>query len=580
MKMKVIAACLSGLFFAPGGFAAVTTPDPNPTMDGYLTAIAADAGVQAVISQFLSENEERFIEHMEITRIASPSRQEYYRAKELYDRLKAFGFTDDELIYTGKDNSGILPGAAVQQVDGLKVYMTCAIIKGAWNGATDGTGGVYARPKVVIEGHIDTVNPAEIPDFDPDKKPNVADAYFEPIKMQPIYENGAATTVIEDRAQLAAIEKELNFDANGKIIKDANYDIAKITYNTSFGSGDGSTWDAAMKAAYRLYVPGYADAMGNTIGVYHMAKLFKTNNVKPVYDVWFCGTAGEEGRGNLAGMKQLYGYNQDNAAADPADNGKNKLNIVANLSIDGGNGTFNYLGSYRYEVNYKGTDLAVDNGAREAARRIARLADVKSPSEDGTTTNRTTYTVGIAYKKDDGSTSFEIDMRSPVVPDLNEMKSRLYPKFGSGTTTSEGVEIKELWYGDRPAHVHPDDLVRTDPMIYAIWKARGMVFGSSGTLSSSSSSLNDNIPAAMNIPTSNLNIHATSATGGNHAFNEWGIRGNPTTEVNNMTRVLYSLLAVAGLADSTGATIVPAAYGPVAPGHVNDVWDSEDIWKK
>jgi acetylornithine deacetylase/succinyl-diaminopimelate desuccinylase-like protein len=569
MKMKVLAACLLALF-ASGGIAQVQ-PDPNPTIDGYLDAIAADQRVKDVVTQFRNEALDRFQEHMEIVRISSPSRQEYYRATEIYNRLKAFGFTDDELVYTGKNNSGIMPGSAVQQVDGLKVYQTCAISKGAWTGATDGANGIYSRPKVVIEGHIDTVFPAKIPDFDPDKNP--VPYYYEPVKMQPIYDSAAGrpTVVVETPAELAAITKEMNFDANGKVIKDANWDAATITYNSGF-SGDGSAWDDAHKAAYRLYVPGYADAIGNAIGVYHLAKLFKTNNLKPVHDVWFCFTAGEEGRGNLAGMKQLYGYNQGNAAENPADNGKNKLNIVANLSIDGGSGTFNYLGSYRYEVNYKGAQ-----GAREAARRIAKMADVVAPSEDGTTNQRTTWTVGIAYPKEDGSTSFEIDMRSPIVPMLNEMKSRLYPKFGIGETTEDGVEIAELWYGDRPAHVHSNDLARVDPLLYAMWKARG----GTGNLSTGSSSVNDNIPAAMNIPTTNLNIHATAASGGVHAFNEWGIRGNPDTEVTNLSRILYTLLAVSGLADASGAaTIVPAAYPDKAPGHTNDVWDSETIWNK
>jgi hypothetical protein len=386
--------------------------------------------------------------------------------------------------------------------------------------------------------------------------------------MQP-----AGDPLVSTAAELAAIPKEINFDANGKLVKDANWDEAKTRFT--------NLNNAAQNGGYRLYVPGYSDAINNTIGVYHLAKLFKTYNVKPVYDIWFCFTAGEEGRGNLAGMKQLYGYNQDNAAVDPADNGKNKLNIVANLSIDGGNMTMQFLGSYRYEINYKGI-----NGAREAARSIARIADVRSPSDDGTSTLKTTYTVGIAYLKDDGSTSFEIDMRSPQSSVLNEMKSRLYPKFGADTIIDDeydGVEIRQLWFGDRPAHTVDEAYVRSDPLIYAAWKTRCNVFGTCSrlpTTENDASSVNDNIPAAMNVPTLQLNLGVTAAGGGGHAFNEWGVRGQQATEDFNVQRVVYTLLAVSGLADSNGAEIVPAAYGPVAPRHTNEVWDSEDIWQK
>ncbi|MDR0587444.1 MAG: peptidase M20 [Burkholderiales bacterium] len=568
MQLKILTA---GLLCAWSsiGLAQPLQPDPNPVMDAYITAVESDPAVQAVIRQYMAEEEDRFKEHMEITRIASPSRQEYYRAIEMYRRLKTFGFADDELVSTALNNSGVMPGAAVQQVDGLKVYQTCAIVQGSWSGATDGTGGIYARPKVVLEGHIDTVNPSQIPDFNPDAKPDPY--YYEPVKLQPYWDAAAnkATVLVETPAELKALPDALSFDANGRIIDDASYQKAVQRYaNTAL----------ANSAAQRIYVPGYSDAIGNTIGVYWLAKMFKANHVKPVYDVWFCFTAGEEGRGNLAGMKQLYGYNQDHAAIDPADNGKNKLNIVANISIDGGSGTFNFLGSYRYEVNYKGGNK--NAGAREAARRIAKIADVKSPREEGATTDNTTYTVGIAYPKDDGSTSFEIDMRSPQVPSLNMLKDKLYPIFGVGDTTANGVKIQQLWYGDRPAHVHPESLATTDPMIYANWKIRCGTNCGNSFLSTSSSSLNDNIPAAMNIPTLNLNLHSTAAGGGGHAFNEWGIRGSLVNDQTNVERVLTLLLVVAGLNDGNGAEIVPPAYPALAPKHDNTVWDQENIWTK
>lgn len=89
--------------------------------------------------------------------------------------------------------------------------------------------------------------------------------------------------------------------------------------------------------------------MINTAAVMQMAYLMHKYGVKPVYDVWVCGTVGEEGKGNLAGMKQLYGYNQDTGK------GNNALNFVANVGADSTSpksGTVNYLGSYRFEIKY------------------------------------------------------------------------------------------------------------------------------------------------------------------------------------------------------------------------------------
>ena len=60
----------------------------------------------------------------------------------------------------------------------------------------------------------------------------------------------------------------------------------------------------------RIYVPGYGDMMPSTSNAFVLAAAMKKHNIKPVYDIWICGTAGEEGKGNLAGMKQLYGFDQ------------------------------------------------------------------------------------------------------------------------------------------------------------------------------------------------------------------------------------------------------------------------------
>ena len=43
--------------------------------------------------------------------------------------------------------------------------------------------------------------------------------------------------------------------------------------------------------------------MINTVAVMQIAKLMKKHNIRPVYDIWVCGTTGEEGKGNLCGMK-------------------------------------------------------------------------------------------------------------------------------------------------------------------------------------------------------------------------------------------------------------------------------------
>lgn len=550
-----------------------TQPDPNPTIDGYLNAIAQDARIQAIISRFGNEDfsKTRFKDHMEVVRISSPSRQELYRAIEMSNRLKAIGFGSDagyEIVF---NPTGNMAGAGIQLVDGRPVYQACAVIKGSTPDSVVDNVNIFSRPKVVIEGHIDTVNPASIEMTDLSGNTIPAHVY-DKVRVAP-----AAEPLVSSPAELAAITETLNFDSNQKLIEDEVFTRVYRRFD--------NLSDARANGGYRIYIPGYSDAMNNTMSVYQMARLMKEQGIKPVHDIWFCFTAGEEGRGNLAGMKQLYGYNQDANVSTLEEKGKNTLNVVANLSIDGGNLSIHYLGSYRYEVNYNSSNI-VANAAMAAARSVAAIADLRSPSELDSSKPRTTYTVGIVYPvgEDDGSknTSFEIDMRSPVPDTLDEIRDvilPLYPKGADEENARAGVNavVQSIkWFGDRPAHQRSYNLMATDPLIYAGWKSYEMANGtrmrSLPQYPRASTSLNDNVPAAIGVPSVNLNIGVTAAGGGGHAFNEWGIPGKIEKEVVNFRRVLYTLLAVAGMNGEGGSEVVPAAYPNKAPRHVNETW--------
>lgn len=107
--------------------------------------------------------------------------------------------------------------------------------------------------------------------------------------------------MVKTKAELAALRMNCTSIKMERFIEDANYKKAYQRYN--------DYEDALARGTLRIYVPGYNDAMINTAAV--MQAACSTNKIKPVYDIWVCGTTGEEGKGNLCGMKQLYGYNQD-----------------------------------------------------------------------------------------------------------------------------------------------------------------------------------------------------------------------------------------------------------------------------
>jgi acetylornithine deacetylase/succinyl-diaminopimelate desuccinylase-like protein len=526
----------------------VDTPTIPQSVKDAAAKIAADANVKALLADQSTPTAalSRWHQFLELVHIASPSRFEYRMAGEIHKRLvNELGFSPTE-VKTRAD--GILFGTDVNVVDGSAVYNACVEIKGTYSSTPGAQHYKGEFPKVLLEGHIDVVNPETLP---PENDP------YNRLKLQPF-----SQPVVETPEQLAAIPDEVHFDAGGKVIQDGNYNIA-------------SQWFANQTAAQngggvRIYVPGYGDMISSTSNAFVLASMMKKHKIKPVYDVWICGTAGEEGKGNLAGMKQLFGFEQD------LGTGSNPLNFVTSMGLEGG-GAVNFLGSYRYEMKFKAPTTPGQPSAVEAmAATIAKIADLKTPSEEDPKQPRTTYTVGRASCEAPvggvvPSCSIEVDMRSPTTATLNVMRDRIVPTFQAGVTaentryaiantSAQAVTIEQVWYGLRPAFELKD---ANNVAIYAGLQS-GIATGTSTAtkVSTGSSSLNDNVPANTGIPTYNFSLSSNAAGAGGHAFWEWGTRGDPAVEVQRMHRVLTAVLIAAGYNAADG-TVVPPAAGPI-----------------
>ena len=530
-----------------------TAPVTRATIPADVAAAAAKIAADPQILALVQDQstpvaaKSRWNQFLELVRIPSPSRSEHLKAAEIHRRLvNEWGFSPSEVM-TRAD--GFLPGTDVNIVDGLPVYNACVVIKGSYSSRADAQNYMGQYPKVLMEGHIDVVNPEELP---PASDP------WNHIKLQPY-----AQAVVETPAQLAAIPNELAFDGANRVLEDSNY----ITASLSFAS----TTAAQNGGGVRIYVPGYGDMISSTSNVFVMATGLKKAKITPVYDIWFCGTAGEEGKGNLAGMKQLYGFEQS------LGTGSNPLNFVANFGHEGG-GTVNFVGSYRFEMKFKAPaspNAANRPSAVEAmAATIATIADIKTPSETRPGAPMTTYTVGRASCEEPptGSTvvpscSIEVDMRSTRTETLNEIRGVIEPTFQAGIATensrygrtngsADALSLEQIWYGLRPAYVATSV---DNPAVHAGLQS-GIATGQSTTLTvgTGSGSLNDNVPANTGVPTWQFTVNSVVGGGGGHAFWEWGTRGDPTAEATRFRRALTGVLTVAGFHAADGTIVAPS----------------------
>jgi acetylornithine deacetylase/succinyl-diaminopimelate desuccinylase-like protein len=513
--------------------------------------IATDPQVLALLDEQRTEAaaKARWNQFLELVRIPSPPRQEHLKAAEIHRRaVNEWGFSPDEVM-TRAD--GVIPASDTNIVDGLPVYNACVVIKGSYAGRADAEHYRGQFPKVLVEGHIDVVNPEDLPKSgDPSIR----------IKLQPHTQPVVATP-----EELAALRDELSFDARGRVVEDEKYAVAsKVFANAK---------EAESGGGVRIYVPGYGDMMASTSNAFVLATAMKKHKIRPVYDIWICGTAGEEGKGNLAGVKQLYGFDQQ------AGTGSNPLNIVANFGLEGG-GIVNFVGSYRFEMKFKAPSPRRDGPSAPAAMAaaIAKIAEVKTPTDLRDDAPKTTYTVGRASCEPPPapgqsvpSCTLEVDMRSTRKETLDDMRRTIEPTFQAGVSaenarhgrkdgSAEAISLELLWYGLRPAFVADS----VDNIAVHAGLQSGIQLGvvNSPMVGTGSGSLNDNVPAHTGVPTYQFTLASSAATSGGHAFWEWGTRGAPATEVARMHRVLTAALIVSGFHAADGS-VVPPAVSPI-----------------
>ena len=560
-KPTMLAVALCTAAFA----ASAAVPVVSDTVKQNVALINADPAMQALLKEATSPEAQkwRFNTLLELARIASPSRYEMRRQAEITRRLvEEWGFAPEDVMTCA---DGTLKGAGVQLVDGKPVYNVCVRIPGTYGSQPGAVNYKGQFPKVLLEGHIDTVNPAVLPP---------ADAPYEPVKLQK-----ASEPVVPTRDALKALVDEVHFDKNGKVIEDEVYKKAYHRYV--------DLEDAQKKGGYRIYVPGYGDAMINTVAVMQTALLMKKHNIRPVYDIWVCGTAGEEGQGNLAGMKQLYGYSQE------VGKGNNALNFVANFGADStwpGDATVNYLGSYRFEIRYNepaGFKLGDKRPSATMAmtRAISEIAKIKTAWDQDKKAERTTYTVGTTRCDEpaDGRSTrctLMVDMRSPTQGPLSAIRAQIEPqfkkaleaenaRFGLKAGDKNAVTMDLVWFGDRPAYQRPH---YNDIAMQALWQASETAgIDVVKELPIAAASLNDNVPAALGVPTVNVNLGTPAAGGGGHAWYEWGIPGNGVDEGKRLYRFLMMGLLASGYNTVDGKVVQPGAE-PMGPRTTEEIF--------
>ncbi|RYC68868.1 M20/M25/M40 family metallo-hydrolase [Spirosoma sordidisoli] len=289
-----------------------------------------------------------------------------------------------------------------------------------------------------------------------------------------------------------------------------------------------------------LYAPGIGDDTRGLTAVLAVLKGLEKHSIETDADVLFVGAVGEEGLGDLRGVKNLFKPNGP------------KIDSYIAVDGDGIDGIVHRgLGSHRYRITFKGPGghsygafgIVNPHGALgKAIYYFTQEAD--KFTREGV---KTTYSVSVIG----GGTSvnavpyeswMEVDMRSESPDKLNGIDKLLQAAVQRALTEENQmkragpdltVDVKQV--GDRPSG-------RIEPTVPLVQRAMAVARFMGVTPQLSVGSTNANTPIAKGIPT--VTIGSGGTGGGAHSLNEWWLNDKGYL---GMQRILLVLLAEAGV---------------------------------
>jgi tripeptide aminopeptidase len=295
-----------------------------------------------------------------------------------------------------------------------------------------------------------------------------------------------------------------------------------------------------VRSGNRLLAPGIADDGCGLAALIALVEAIRNERIRPEGSILFVGTVGEEGEGNLRGVRHLF------------TRGRWASKVDAFLSFDGPGVdriTNRALGSRRYRVEMTGAgghswgDFGLPNPVHAIGRAISRLAGYPLPREPRTTFNVGRIEGGASVNAIPEKAAMDVDLRSGAEAELRRLDS-FFRRAVKQSVDEENanrrpgdplLNLKLDLIGERPTGETPAD----SPLVELAVEATKMM-GVEPRLDQSST--DSNLPISLGIPAITLGAGGTS--GCSHTLAEWY---DPRGRELGLKRALLVILGVVGL---------------------------------
>jgi tripeptide aminopeptidase len=297
--------------------------------------------------------------------------------------------------------------------------------------------------------------------------------------------------------------------------------------------------DVAVKRhGTRLEAPGISDNGAGLAALAGLARALDESRIHTAKTIVLAGDVGEEGEGNLRGVRALVEAYGSRLSAVIAVDGASTEHI-----------TTQGIASRRFEVTITGpgghswSDFGASNPITALSRGIVKFSAIHIPDQPRSSYNFGLIEGGTSINSIPASAAVKIDLRSEEEAELNRMESALREAMQSGVrdealTNHAGNDSLQVGFrllGARPAGKIPDDA----PLVETIRNVDRFL-GNRSRLERSSTDAN--IPLSQGIPA--VALGGGGKGSGSHTLAEWYDAAGREIGLKRLLLVTLSLAGV------------------------------------
>lgn len=294
----------------------------------------------------------------------------------------------------------------------------------------------------------------------------------------------------------------------------------------------------------KLFAPGIGDDTRGLAVLLTLIRAINASDIQPEKDILFVGNVGEEGRGDLRGMRYLF------------TQGEYKDRVDAFFSIDGSDTSrlvTGAVGSKRYRVTFSGPGghsygaFGTVSPSWPLGDFLAGMARIDVPETPKTTYSASVIAGGSSINAIPEALWVDIDLRSVDPAELDKLDQQIHQLAeaavaaeNSRNNTANGeIAVHFEQVGNRPAgHTSHENAI----VVGALEAINAFGFEARTEYSSTDA----NIPISLGIPAVTFGNGGTSDRA--HTLEEW-IDVEPELSLRGLYAALAAILATAGMVE-------------------------------